>query len=51
MKLGKAIRLINPSAEFTYDSENYDSIEWLNGTTPISKADIGVVPFSHSIES
>ena len=40
MKLGKAIRLINPSAEFIYDSENYDSIEWLNGTTPISKADI-----------
>ena len=40
MKLGKAIKLINPSAEFTYKSEDYDSIEWLNGTTPISKADI-----------
>ena len=40
MKLGKAIKLINPSAEFTYDNEDYDSIEWLNGTTPISKADI-----------
>tara|TARA_S200002703_G_scaffold115245_1_gene100823 strand:+ start:388 stop:657 length:270 start_codon:yes stop_codon:yes gene_type:complete len=40
MKLGKAIKLINPSAEFTYDNEDYSSIEWLNGTTPISKADI-----------
>jgi len=40
MKLGKAIKLINPSAEFTYDNEDYDSIKWLNDTTPISKADI-----------
>ncbi|BAQ87605.1 hypothetical protein [uncultured Mediterranean phage uvMED] len=40
MKLAKAIKLINPSAEFTYDNEDYDSIEWLNDTTPISKADI-----------
>jgi len=40
MRLGKAIKLINSSAEFTYDNEDYDSIEWLNGTTPISKADI-----------
>ena len=40
MKLGKAIKLINPSAEYSYDNEDYDSIEWLNGTTPISKADI-----------
>ena len=40
MKLAKAIKLINPSAEFTYEGEDYDSIEWLNDTTPISKADI-----------
>ena len=40
MKLGKAIKLINPSAEYSYNNEDYDSIEWLNGTTPISKADI-----------
>tara|TARA_B100000287_G_scaffold432854_1_gene493146 strand:- start:60 stop:329 length:270 start_codon:yes stop_codon:yes gene_type:complete len=40
MKLGKAIKLINPSAEYSYDNEDYDSIKWLNGTTPISKADI-----------
>ena len=39
MKLGKAIKLINPSAEFTYNGEDYDSIEWLNGTSVISKAD------------
>ena len=40
MKLVKAIKLINPSAEYSYNNEDYDSIEWLNGTTPISKADI-----------
>ena len=40
MKLGKAIKLINPSAEYSYNGEDYDSIKWLNGTTPISKADI-----------
>ena len=40
MKLGKAIKLINPSAEYSYNNEDYDSIKWLNGTTPISKADI-----------
>ena len=40
MKLAKAIKLINPSAEFTYEGEDYDSIEWLSDTTPISKADI-----------
>ena len=40
MKLGKAIKLINPNAEFTYNGEDYDSIKWLNGTSVISKADI-----------
>ena len=36
----KAIKQINPNAEFKYDEEDINSIEWLNGTTPISKADI-----------
>jgi hypothetical protein len=36
----KAIKKINPNAEFTYQDNNIDTIQWLNGTTPISKADI-----------
>jgi hypothetical protein len=38
--IGQAIKEINSSAEF--HAENYDvnSIEWLNGTTPIPVADI-----------
>ena len=40
MKIAKAIKEINPNAQFNYQDENIDSIEWHNGTTPISKADI-----------
>jgi len=38
----KAIFKINPNAQFTIigDDINTCEIEWLNGTTPISKADI-----------
>jgi len=38
----KAILKINPNAQFTIKGEDIDTceIEWLNGTTPISKADI-----------
>ena len=41
-KITKAILKINPSAEVTVkgDDINNCEIEWLNGTTPISKADI-----------
>jgi hypothetical protein len=39
-KIIKAIKQINPNAEFKYDDEDINSIEWLNGTTPIAKADI-----------
>ena len=35
--IGKAILKINPNAVFVIRGEE---IEWLNGTTPISKADI-----------
>ena len=40
---GNAIRAINPNAEYNIIDETvdgYESIEWLNDTTPISDADI-----------
>ena len=36
----KAILKINPNAEFTIDDNGINQITWLEGTTPISKADI-----------
>ena len=39
-KIIKAILKINPNAEVSVSGEDINSIEWLNGTTPISKADI-----------
>ena len=38
--IDKAILKINSKAEFTINDNNIDKITWLNGTTPISKADI-----------
>jgi len=38
--IDKAILKINPTAEFSVHGGNINTIEWLNGTTPISKADI-----------
>ena len=38
--IGTAILAINPNAEFRYENDDINTIEWLNGTTPISKADI-----------
>ena len=35
-----AIKAINPNAEFSIMEDNLDTIEFLNGTTPISKVDI-----------
>ena len=40
MTIAKAIKKINPNAEFKYSEEDINTIEWLNGTTPIPKADI-----------
>ena len=40
MKISKAIRKINPSAEFSYNDENIDTIQWLNGTAPIPANEI-----------
>ena len=36
----KAILKINPTAEFSVNADDINQITWLNGTTPISKADI-----------
>ena len=36
----RAILKINPNAEVTVGGDSLDEIVWLNGTTPISKADI-----------
>ena len=36
----EAILKINPNAEVSVEGDNIDSIQWHNGTTPISKADI-----------
>ena len=38
--IDKAIKKINPNAKFTVNAEDYNQITWLDGTTPISKADI-----------
>ena len=38
--IAKSIKAINPKAEFSVNAEDYNQITWLNGTTPISKADI-----------
>lgn len=38
--IDKAIKKINPLAEFRYTEDDINTIEWLNGTTPISVADI-----------
>jgi len=38
--IDQAILKINPNAEFTVNADDINQITWLNGTTPISKADI-----------
>jgi len=38
--IARAIKKINPLAEFRYENDDINTIEWLNETTPISKADI-----------
>ena len=39
-KISLAIKKINPNAEIVLRGDDIDNIEWVNGTTPISKADI-----------
>jgi len=40
IRLSKVIKRINPNAEFKYLEEDINTIQWLNGTTPIPIADI-----------
>ena len=40
MDYARAIKAINENAQFNIVEDDLDNIEWLNGTTPISKADI-----------
>ena len=40
MKIFNAIKKINPNAEFSVNANDINQITWLNGTTPIPKADI-----------
>jgi len=48
ISIGEAIKSINPNAGYTITYEKYDvdnpalTIEWLDGTTPISLADLKV---------
>lgn len=36
----RAIKAINPDASFNTANNDVDTIEWLDGTTPIAKEDI-----------
>ena len=38
--IARAIKAINPDAEFIYMENDIDTLEWFNDTTPISKNDI-----------
>jgi hypothetical protein len=40
MNYARAIKAINKDAEFIIVDNDLDNIEWLNGTTPISKSNI-----------
>ena len=40
MDYARAIKSINENAEFKIVENDLNTIEWLNGTTPISKSDI-----------
>jgi hypothetical protein len=40
MSIFKSVKKINPSAEFSYNDENIDTIVWHNGTPPIPKEQI-----------
>ena len=37
---GKAIQAINANAQFSFENDDINTIEWLNGTSPISVSDI-----------
>ncbi len=39
-KIDRAIKKINPSAQFAIVNSSVDTISWADGTSPISKSDI-----------
>jgi hypothetical protein len=38
--IGQAIKAINENAEYRIEGSDWDTLEWLNSTAPISQADI-----------
>lgn len=40
MRIVDAIKSINPDAKFQFENDDINNIEWTEGTTPISVADI-----------
>ena len=38
--IAQAIKAINPDACFHYNEEDFSTLVWDNGTTPISQADV-----------
>ena len=43
MTIIEAILKINPNAKVSVNAEDYNQINWLDGTTPISKEDIEAI--------
>ena len=40
IRLNKAIKAINPSAQFSITNEDFSTIKWIDGTEPISQSDV-----------
>jgi len=40
IEIGQAIKAINENAEFRIEGSDWNTLEWLNNTAPISQADI-----------
>ncbi len=38
--IAEAIKAINPTAQFTYIREDFSTIQWMGGTSPISQSDV-----------
>ena len=40
IEIGQAIKAINENAEYRIEGSDWNTLEWLNNTAPISQADI-----------
>ena len=40
IRLNKAIKAINPSAQFSITNEDFSTIKWIDGTEPIIQSDV-----------